>query len=339
MNHTQFYDQLKKNDLARVYLFQGDEEYVKSRALSALREKLIPVGLEQLNDTTLEGVTAQRIIETAETLPFMAEKRLVTVRDWAPLMTGQSKDEVNEVARMKKWLANPPESTVLVFYMRGVASSRAMGKALTQEGLAQVVQFSELQEKELLSWIGKEFKRLGKTMSAADMRFFVDQAGQSLIVLEGEIQKLAGFAGERQAITRDDVRSVVTPSVEYQIYKIMEELVAGNAAEGFAAMKELLQAGEDRIPMLALFERQLANLSAVADARERGELKPETLKILGMKSYPYDMAVKQLANLKPGAAKELYEKAVEYDFSIKSGRMRDQAALEGLMLDILRAAK
>ena len=60
-----------------------------------------------------------RIIDAAETVPVMAERRLVVVRDWAPLMSGSSRNEDAEVKRMLAWLDSPPETAVTVFYCRG----------------------------------------------------------------------------------------------------------------------------------------------------------------------------------------------------------------------------
>ena len=91
MNWNEFYASLKENTLKPVYLFAGPEVFIKSGALDAMRKKLLPEGLEGLNETVLEGATAAQIIEAAETLPMMCERRLVIVRDWAPLMSGKSK--------------------------------------------------------------------------------------------------------------------------------------------------------------------------------------------------------------------------------------------------------
>jgi DNA polymerase III delta subunit len=79
-----------------VYFFHGPEEWVKQSAAQRLREKLLPPGLEELNETVLEGGTAQRILEAAETLPVMADRRLVLVRDYPPLTPGKAKAEQEE---------------------------------------------------------------------------------------------------------------------------------------------------------------------------------------------------------------------------------------------------
>ena len=124
MTWKEFYAQIKTGDLQSVYLFSGPEEYLKREALGALAKSLLPPGLEQLNETALEGASALEIIDAAETLPFMCERRMVVVRDWAPLLGGKSRSEEDEAARMLEWLKNPPASCVLVFLMRGEPDGR-----------------------------------------------------------------------------------------------------------------------------------------------------------------------------------------------------------------------
>ena len=68
MTHTEFFAQVKKGEIARAYLFEGEEEYVKERALETLRQKLLPEGLEALNETTLQNPAAGQLIECAETV-------------------------------------------------------------------------------------------------------------------------------------------------------------------------------------------------------------------------------------------------------------------------------
>ena len=104
MNWNEFYQALKAGELSPVYLFTGPEEYVKREALDALRQKLLPPGLETLNDATLEGVTAQQITDACETMPMMCDRRIVTVRDWAPLLPAKSKNEDAETAWMQTLL-------------------------------------------------------------------------------------------------------------------------------------------------------------------------------------------------------------------------------------------
>ena len=75
MNWNDFYQSIEDGRMAPVYLFTGPEQYVKAEALQRLRAALLPVGLEVLNETVLEGVTAQRITVPSRTVENLLPAR------------------------------------------------------------------------------------------------------------------------------------------------------------------------------------------------------------------------------------------------------------------------
>lgn len=42
MTHEEFFDALKRGEIAPAYFFHGEEEHVKASALEALRARLLP---------------------------------------------------------------------------------------------------------------------------------------------------------------------------------------------------------------------------------------------------------------------------------------------------------
>ena len=86
MTYDQLFKSVKAGDIRPAYLFYGPEVCVMNSALDALRQKLLPEGLEELNQNLFEGAAdVQAVIDAAETLPLMGEKRLVLLRDWTAL--------------------------------------------------------------------------------------------------------------------------------------------------------------------------------------------------------------------------------------------------------------
>ena len=89
MNHTAFFEQVKKGNIQPVYLMEGTEEYIKQQAVRQLCAKLLPAGLEELNLTDLTDPEADALIAAAETLPFMADRRIVIIRECSLLTAGK----------------------------------------------------------------------------------------------------------------------------------------------------------------------------------------------------------------------------------------------------------
>ena len=315
MKWNEFYQALKDGSLSSVYLFTGPEEYVKREALEALRGKLLPPGLEALNDTTLEGATAQQITDAAETLPMMCERRVVVVRDWAPLMPGKSKNEEAETEWMSKWLEHPPESCALVFYMRGEPDGRKK-MTTTLKKKAEVVSFDLLTDAELSRWCASRLKPRGKKLSASALNTLTYMAGRELTRLSGELDKLAAYVGEdRTEITEADIREIVSASLEYNVFELLNSLLAGDLKKGQQI-------------------RQLTHMKCALDAGKPVQVVQEQLKL-----HPYaaKQTARQCARLSARWLTGLYEQCVEFDFAVKNGRLRDRDALDALILQIALA--
>ena len=339
MTWNEFYQAIKANDIAPVYLFVGPEAHIKREALDALRQKLLPPGLEALNDATLEGATAQQITDACETMPMMCERRIVTVRDWAPLMAGKAKNEEAESAWMLKWLENPAESCVLVFYMRGETDGRKKLVAALRKQAA-VVDFQLLSDAELSRWCARRLKPLGKRMSPGALNTLTYMAGRELTRLSGEVDKLADYLGEdREEITEADVRAIVPASLEYNVFELLNHLLAGDLRRGQETVNSLLQGGQTPMGILAMLTRQVRQLAHMKCALDAGTPVQTVQQQLKMHPYAAKQTARQCAKLDAGWLTGLYESCVESDYAVKSGRLRDRDALDAMILKIGLAGK
>ena len=90
MNYRELISALKVGHVETVYVFTGREAYLREDALTRLRKKVLPEGLADFNCTELTAPMTEDIIACAETLPMMADRRLIIVRDFTPL-SGEEK--------------------------------------------------------------------------------------------------------------------------------------------------------------------------------------------------------------------------------------------------------
>ena len=334
MKWNEFFKALSGEKIAPVYLFAGPEEYIKREALEAMRTKLLPPGLETLNDTTLEGVTARQITDAAETMPMMCARRIVTVRDWAPLLQAKSKNEDAEVAWMQKWLENPPDSCALVFYMRSEPDGRKKMTGLLKKK-AEVVSFDPLSDAELTRWCAGRLKPLGKRIDAKALSTLTYMAGRELTRLSGELDKLAAYLGDaRDVITEGDVADIVTPSLEYNIFELLNDLLAGDMKKGQETVNSLLQGGQNPVGLLAMLTRQIRQLTHMKCALDDGKPVQAVQEQLKLHPYAARQTARQCARLSSDWLTGLYESCVASDYAVKSGRLRDKDALDALVFKI-----
>ena len=99
----------KNHEFSRCYLFFGEETYLIREYEAALRKAILPDGAEMMNEDSFEEkrATAAAIMDAAETLPFLNDKRLVIVRNSAFFQKGGRKEEGE---KLKAFLSNLPET-------------------------------------------------------------------------------------------------------------------------------------------------------------------------------------------------------------------------------------
>ena len=336
MNWNDFYKSVKAGQYQSVYLFTGPEEHNKREALEALRRALLPAGLEQLNEAVLDGADAQTIIDSAETLPVMCDRRIVVVRDWAPLTSGKSRNEESEAERMLKWLQDPPDTCCLVFYMvLELNGKKKLASALKK--LDGYVEFEYLSGPTLSKWCAQQLKPLGKRIRQDAIDEMTLMAGSDLTRLYGELAKLAAYVGDAPEIGVSDVRAVVTPSPEYSVFMILDHLLAGRLAEATQVVNSVLLTEPSPMRIIYLIGSQLRLDAHMKYAMEGGGNLPEVQKALNINSGRAWHIKKQIAPVKAEMLQALYLACVDTEYAIKSGSVQDRAALNALLMKISQA--
>lgn len=336
MNWNDFYKSVKAGQYQSVYLFTGPEEHNKREALEALRRALLPAGLEQLNEAVLDGADAQTIIDSAETLPVMCDRRIVVVRDWAPLTSGKSRNEEAEAERMLKWLQDPPDTCCLVFYMvLELNGKKKLASALKK--LDGYVEFEYLSGPTLSKWCAQQLKPLGKRIRQDAIDEMTLMAGSDLTRLSGELAKLAAYMGDVPEIGVADVRAVVAPSPEYSVFMILDHLLAGRLAEATQVVNSVLLTEPSPMRIIYLIGSQLRLDAHMKYALEGGGNLPEVQKALNINSGRAWHIKKQIAPVKAEVLQALYLACVDTEYAIKSGSVQDRAALNALLMKISQA--
>ena len=167
-NERDFFRDLKAGKLYACYCLEGEEEFVKEKALSDLRAAVLAGPMRELNETRLTDPEADEVIRAAETLPLMAERRLLIVKDSHLLGSGPKAGEegqADDADKLGRYLSQLPETTVIVFWVRGAADKRKrLYKALkdnVSSGRCVICSFERQSEDDLRKWtrLGCIFRR------------------------------------------------------------------------------------------------------------------------------------------------------------------------------------
>ena len=335
MTHDEFFQSLKSTVPAGSYLFEGDEEHIKHSALTQL-EKALPLGsFPEMNRTVLKDPDADQLIAAAETLPFMADRRLVVVRE-SGMLAGKARDydEADSADRLKAYLPELPGTTVLVFYVRGQADKRKkLYQTLKKAG--KTVTFDRLDQRQLQGYIARVLKKAGLAVTADACEQLIYSVGDDLTAVLSETEKLIAYCDGRDSVTADDIRAVCTARTEYRVFELAQTVLQGRSTQAFSMLRSLITEGEQPLMLLSLLSRQCRQ---VYDARIYADAGVSPATIAGRLGIP-PFAVRQLMPLSrlyaPETLADMVRRCTETEFEVKSGLLAEEGAMEQVMLYIL----
>ncbi len=336
VDHQAFFDELKQGTLRSVYLFYGPEAFIRKSALEALKKKALESapGFESLNLTVLQSPSAQQIIECCETLPMMCAHRLVIVEGCALLTAGKAKDEAQDSAALCDYLPRVPETTCLTFHAEEALDKRKKLPAALLK-LPGAVSFDALDDTKLFKWMNQKMAHMGKRMGENACATLAFVSGRNLMTLSGELQKLAAYVGDREQIEAQDVEQIATHTAECTVFSMVDALCEGRAEDAFRLLSVLLQSGEQRIGILAMITRQYRQLMYLSEMRDRHATQAQIAKTLAVPPFAVTRLLRQAGKRTFDDLSARLELCVQTDFEIKNGTVREEAALERLMFQLL----
>ena len=329
MDRKDFDKALELGSLPPVLLFEGEEEELKQNALARLRRALLPEGMEQMNETVLEDAGTDQLIAAVETIPFLADRRLVVVRDH-PALSGRG--EADE--KLVSYLPSVPSTTLLLFFCTGKPDGRKKLYNAVKK-LGGVVTFSPLRGAELTRYVTDAFRQAGKECDVRTAEYLIFTVGSDAGLLQSEIAKISAYAGDRPSVTGSDVTALATPSEECTVFQMVDAVVTGQKSRAFTLLGNQLRAGTDRMNILALLLRQYRLLQHIKIMQYEKKPADYIRSVLGVPSFAADQYFRQASAYTGGQVRRAASLCFETEYAVKSGRMLPESALEAVMIKLL----
>lgn len=344
MKSDAFFRELRAGKSRQLYLFEGEEQFTKERALRELRKAVLNGAFASVNETVLTDPPADELIAVAETLPMMDDRRLVLVRESSLLSAGAGREGAKKTAGLKEgaggddrliaYLDRLPDTVCLVFYLRDKAArTRRLYKKI--DAMGGVVSFEKQTEETLVKWIGLELKNAGKEIQRSAAQHLLHVVGTDMTRLQGEIGKLAAYAGERTAVLLEDVEKVCSKNIEYRVFDLTDSLIAGDAGRSVGLMNALLREGEQRLALLALLQRQYRHLLFLRILQEGGAHRSDIARTLGLSPYVVGKLWPAAVQQTVGELLSACELCTDTEYLVKSGQITEEGCLERVVFRLL----
>ena len=313
---------IKEKNFQQFYLLYGEERYLKKQYTQRLREALTTG--DDMNTHFYEGkdVPVGEIIDLAETMPFLAERRVIFLSDTGLFKSGGEK--------LSEYLTNANETTYFVFTESEIDKRSKLFKVVSSKGCA--VDFAVQDENTLKKWIAGILAKEGKKITESTVLCFLSKTGTDMENIQMELEKLISYCMDRDVVTSEDVETICTTRLNDRIFDMVEAVAKKQTDRALALYYDLLALKVSPIQILAMIARQYNHLLQTKELKKRGFADRDIASKIGVPPFAVGKYVAQASRYKSAELRRFLEQCVQADSDVKTGRMNDKMSVELLIL-------
>ncbi len=328
--------QLREQKLQKLYVFYGEEEYLKELYIKKIEELVPDAGLEEFNRIRISGSVDYSEYDNAwEGMPMMTDKRLLIIRDSNIFTTRRAGNVIPPNDSQKEFWAEKfkhlADDTVVIFCEKNVDARSALFKTASKEGFAVKCEFMSVPD--LKTWVIKRALKEKIKIDDKTAEYLVSVIDPGLNNLEHELDKLINFCDD--IIYKTDVDRVVSKAMQVQIFDITDGITEGNAQKVFSIINNMKTQKESAFGTLYLI---YANAEKLLRLKLSGITnRAEAAKLLSTSPWLADKYLKSAAAFDTATLMRMVTRVPEIDYEIKSGIMTDWQALEQYIFEALNS--
>lgn len=327
--------QLDAKKLQKLYVFYGDEEYLKEHYIKKIEELVPDCSLEEFNRIRLEGVSDYGVYDDAfEGMPMITDKRTLLIRDSNIFTTRRSGAIVPPTESQKAFWEDKfkrlSDDTVVIFCEKNVDARSALFKAAAKAGFAVKCDF--MPDNELVSWAVRSASRAGKKMDNSVASYLVSIIDPGLNSLKNELDKLINFCDD--VIYKSDVERVVSKSTAVVVFDIIDGITEGNAQKVFGVIDNLKTQKESPFGMLYLIYSNVEKMLRLKLMRVTN--RNDAAQALGVSPWMAGRYLENSAKFDLEKLTRMVTRVPEIDFEIKNGRVSEWQALESYIFEVMK---
>ena len=281
----------------------------------------------------LKEHTIEALVDEAQILPMFSDRKVIIVTD-AFVFTGQKvRAEVkHNIDLLIEYIENKNDDTLIIFEV--YAESLDKRKKLTKKmsSLGKVDEVKPMSEYELKAFVKDTLNNNDIHITPEAVDSFLAKTGIDYETVINELDKLVLYADDH--IERDDIRDVVSASLESNVFKVTDLILANKKVEAVHLVRHLILQKEEPIKLLALITRQFRLMYQVKLLSSKGFDQDYIARTIKSHPYPVKLALGRVRGVHLEGLLAKIVKCRDIDYKMKSSYLDKQSLFETFILEI-----
>lgn len=319
------------SDVKPIYLFYGDESYLKDIWQSEIINRVLSPATKGLNLEISEGkgIEIAKTIELAQSLPFMAEHRLFILKNGSFF---ESANKTNAEAFLSS-LKDIPESSIFILVEQNIDKRTKLYKHITKTGL--ILEAVLPTEAVLASWIVDICKSSNKQLSNATAIKAIRQLPQNMYSIKNEIEKLIIYIGDEKLINFDHIEQVCTKSLQAKIFELTKAIANKNIQKAQKEYANLIALRESPLMVISMIARQF-RLALQCYSLAKASTQKEIAASLALPSFAIKEYTEMGKSFGATTMANMLKLCLETDYKIKTGGIAAELGVQILIVHSIK---
>lgn len=233
------------------------EPYLAERAVEALVAAYVDPSLKDLTYTAYyaDETKPGEVVLEAQTVPFLAERRVVLVRG-AERYSGDA-----STGALLSYLESPAEQTLMILVATAIDKRTKFYKACEKNGV--IVECPELNQGEAIQWASAEIAAKGKTAAQGAVQEIVRRTGTHLSDINNAVSVVLGYVGEASVVRESDVVAACADVAEEEVWALTDAIASSKTGAALIALRKLLDLGRHEDELLGTLNWLIKNAYAL----------------------------------------------------------------------------
>lgn len=324
-DERKFNESLAQGQTQPLYLLFGEEVYLLNEAVNGLMRVALGEGLSDFNLNIFYGqdATAGQVRDAVETLPMMAQRRVVVLKE------GQDFSD-RDLEELLPVVHQPVESTTFIVVNTKVDKRKRFFKDFQKTGV--VVEFRKPFEEQIPAWIKYIGQKHGLMIGEAEAQMLHQMVGSTLLSLDNEVRKLSQYLGERKKVTVEDIQKVVSHARVDSVFDLANAIGERDQVSALVCLANLLDHGQNEVGALTLITRHVRILGLIQQGIKDGLGGAKLSAKAGVPQFFLKRYVEQSRSWSPQKIENTYQALLDTDRALKSSPVSSHIWLENFII-------
>jgi DNA polymerase-3 subunit delta len=313
-----------------VYVVLGEERIFADRVVAAARKHVVEPAMAGFNVDVFEAgeTKVARILDSANTMPMMARRRLIVLRGLERLEKGDDdgKGKGHPTDALAEYLQKPSPSTCLVLVGEKLDGRRKLAGVAKKSGV--VVDCLPLRPQQLGAFVRDEARRRRHTLAVDVAEALVDLVGGELAGLIDAVERLSLYVGDGQPIKEEAVHACVARVRVASVWELSDAVAARDRATALRVLDENYDPSNRGLPLHGLLASSIRKMLKMRALLEAGLGADDAARQAGFPPFKARDAAAQAKRFRPGELERAVAIFAEADLALKGSKRPPLLVLE-----------